>query len=377
MNTLASEATSPRRTRAAASALLVSLLALSIPVAALVASSSFAAELNDVQVAIQTAQNLPYQYTLTAYNSSGSQVADFYGSYPEASFGLPSGTYLITASAYYYQSYYCEPCPLGSGVNSSATAIRFQPPSSEYGYAVVNVTGPAQISIATSNGTELPLVSVPVHVSFFNGTAAAGAYVSAYVVGMGYSYSPNMVADGQTGADGNLTLAMPEAPIQVNAYLSVPVQPPKNLTTVVQVEVGGQKVNVTVYWQPNYIGLYGQALILPPQRGADVTLKVQQSPYPIYYGTSGQGSVTTVTTVTGTTAGLGGQTTSAGQQNKIAPFDPSAEQLSYAGPPAQVKAVHPYWALALVLVAGAGAAVAVAFGIVLGRKKPMAQSARP
>ena len=374
---LASEATSPRRTRTAASALVVALLAFSIPVATLVASSSVAAELNDVQVAIQTAQNLPYQYTLTAYNSSGNQVASFYGSYPEASFGLPNGAYLITASAYYYQSYYCEPCPVGIGVNSSATAIKYQSPSSEYGYAVVNVTGPVQISIATNNGTELPLVSIQVHVSFFNGTAAVGAYVSAYVVGMGYSYSPNMVTYGQTGGDGNFTLALPEGPIQVNAYLSIPVQLPKNLTTVVQVEIGGQKVNVTAYWQPNYIGLCGQALILSPQKGANVTLKAQQNPYPIYYGTTGHGSVTTVTTVTSTAAGPGGQTASSGQQNKLSPFNPSAEQLSYGGPPAQVRVAHSYWALALVLVACAGAAVAVAFGIVLGRKKPTAQSARP
>ena len=373
MNALTPEGTNPRRAWAAVSALVALLLALSIP-AALVASGA-AGGLDDVRVTIQTTQNLLFQYTNTAYNASGSQVANFNGNYPEASFGRPGGTYLITASAY-HQSYVCGMCPLAGGANGSAIAIRYVPPTSEYGYAVVKVSGPVQISIANNNGSRLPLVSLPVHVSYFNGTAAQGAYVSAYVVGMGYSYSPNMVSYGQTGLDGNFTLVMPEAPVQVNAYLSVPVQLPKNATVVVPVQVGGQKVNVTVYWQPNYVGLSGQALILPPQKGADVTLRVQPNPYPIYYATPGQGSVTTVTTATGTAVGSPGQTASPTQPSTIAPFDPSSEQLSYPAQSVSSQVPNPTWTLALLVVAGLGA-VAVLLAVVLGRKKLMERVARP
>jgi hypothetical protein len=364
--------TSPRHHRAVASALAAVLLALSIPVAALVASSSVAASLNDVQVSIQTMQSLPYQYTLTVYNASGSQVASFYGSYPEASFGLPSGTYLITASAS-YGGIGCYLCPLAGGVAPSP-AVKYPLPSTEYGYAVVKVAGQVQVFISTKNNTDLPLVSLPVHVSFFNGTAASGANVYAYAVGMGYSYSPNMVSYGQTGSDGNFTLVMPDAPIEVSAYLSVPVQLPKNVTTVVPVEIGGQMVNVTVYWQPSYVGLYGQALILPPQSGADITLQAQQNPYPIYYSVPGQGGATVVTTITSTATGSSGQSMSSGQPGKISPFNPGGAQL-YS--PAQVSnpLLAPATVLAMALVAGAAAAVVL--GGVLLWKRQSARSTRP
>ncbi|HKT21111.1 MAG TPA: hypothetical protein VJR06_00610 [Nitrososphaerales archaeon] len=376
MNTLAYERTSPRHPKAVASALAVLLLALSIPVVALVAPSGAAASLNDVQVSIQTTQSLPYQYTLTAYNASGNQVASFYGNYPQASFGLPSGTYLITASAN-YQSYGCYLCPLAGGATTPAP-IKYLPPSSEYGYAIVKVTGPVQIPITTKNNTDLPLVSLAVHVSFHNGTAASGTSVYAYAVGMGYSYSPNMVSYGQTGSDGNFTLVMPDAPIEVSAYLSVPVQLPKNVTTVVPVEVGGQVVNVTVYWQPSYVGLYGQALILPPETGANIVLQVQPNPYPIYYSVPGQSGPSVVTTVTSTATGSSGQptgqSTSAGQPGKISPFSPSGAQLS-PGQSVSTQPSSPYTTVALVLVAGL--AIVVVVGVVLGRRNRTAPGARP
>jgi hypothetical protein len=370
MNAFEHEGTNPRHLVPIALALVV-ILALSASLASLVVSSSAAVALNDVQASIQTTQSLPYQYSLAAYNSSGDQVASFSGNYPEASFGLPDGTYLITASAD-YQSYGCNLCPLAAGVNGSSVAIRYEPPASEYGFVVVKVTGPVQLSITTKNNTDFSLVSIPVHVSFFNGTS--GAYVSAYVVGMGYSYSPNVVAYGQTGADGNLTLVMPDAPVQVSAYLSVPVQLPKNVTTIVPVEVGGQKVNVTVYWQPDYVYLSGQALVLPPQTSASITLQVQQNPYPIYYSSPGQGGATTVTTVTSTATGSPAQTASSGQQGRIAPFDPSSAQLSSPGQAVSVQEPYSYTILALVVVAGLGA---LAIGVALGRKRLAVSGARP
>ena len=357
------------------------LLGLSIPAAALVGTSGATVPLNSVQVAIQTAKDLPYQYTLTAYNTSGYQVANFYGSYPEAAFGLPSGTYLITASAHYQQYFPCYLCPLGAGVNASitsiATPIRYSPPASEYGFAVVKVTGDAQITVGTKNATSFPLVSMPIHVAFFNGTAAAGASVSAYVVGMNDGYAQNWVGYGQTGRDGNFTLVMPDAPIEVSASLSVPIHLPKGTATV-PVEVGGQKVNVTVYWQPMQVGLVGQALILPPQRGADITLKVQQYPYPVYFSGPGpiQDGVATVT-VTSTATGASQQAAPSAQPSMISPFNPTTEQLSSSAQAAPTPASNPTAMLPAILGAGAVAVAALVAAMVLVWRKHAPQSARP
>jgi len=365
------------------SILLILLLGLSIPAVAFVASAGASQSLNRVDVTIQTAKPLPYQYSLTAYNTSGFQVADFYGNYPEASFGLPSGTYLITASAYYQQSYVCSNlCPLANGAaNGTLTpvVIPYMPPYSEYGYAVVKLTGPEQITITTSNSTRSSLVSLPVHVQFFNGTAASGASVSAYVVGGNYVDTQGWVSNGQTGSDGNFTLVMPDAPIQVSAYLSYPINLPKNISTVTVV-VAGQKVNVTVYWQPNSVTLSGQALILPPENGTDITLQIQQStPYPVPYlgqGTSSSGGVTTITTTVGTATATPQQGVPS-QSNRIAPFSQGSAQVSS---PAQqsTSAASGFSAIEdLIIALGAAAIVGAGTMLVLIRRRSRLQSARP
>jgi len=364
------------------SILLILLLCLSIPAVALVTSAGASPALNRVDVTIQTTKALPYQYSLTAYNTSGYQVASFYGSYPEASFGLPSGTYLITASAYYQSIYTCKLCPLeGEVVNGSATSIAmpYMPPYYEYGYAVVKLTSPESITIATSNSTQTSTVSLPIHVQLLNGTAASGAQVSAYVVGGNYADTQSWVSYGQTGSDGNFTLVMPNAPIQVSAYLSYPISLPKNVSTVTVV-IAGQKVNVTVYWEPNSVTLSGQALILPPEKGAVITLRVQQSyPYPVPYssgsGTVSPGGVTTVTTTMATTTAAPQQGASQ-QSNRIAPFSPSSAQVSS---PAQqsTPAATGFSAIEDLIVAlGAAALVGVGTMLVLIRRNRM-QSARP
>ena len=361
---------------------LVLLLGLSIPAVAFVTSAGASPALNSVDVNIQTTRALPYQYTLTAYNTSGYQVANFYGNYPEAAFGLPSGTYLITASAYYQQSNICNLCPLEKGaVNGSASSmpIRYVPPYSEYGYAVEKLTGPAQITIVTSNSTETSLVKLPIHVQFFNGTSASGAYVSAYVVGGSYAYPQNWVGSGQTGSDGNFTLLMPNAPIEVSAYMTYPINLPKNISTVTVV-IAGQKVNVTVYWQPSIVTLSGQTLILPPEKGADITLQVQQSyPYPVYYagqGTASSGGVTTVTTTVASTTATPQQGTSS-QPSRIAPFTPSSAQISSPGQ--QANSTTPgFSAIEGVIIAlGAAAIFGVGAILVLVKRKSTVQPARP
>jgi len=374
------------------------LLGLSIIALTSIASPGKAAGLNLVDVTIQTTQSYPYQYTLTVYNTTGNQVANFYGNFPEAAFALPAGTYLITASAYYQQSYYCNVCiyaksPANANGSAIAMPIRYIPPSSEYGFAVEQVTGPVQVTIATKNSTAGPVVKVPVHVRFANGTAAAGAWVYASVIGSNYGWSPAWNMSGSTGPDGNVTLLLPEGPVQISASLSVPIQLPKNISTVTVI-VGGQKVNVTVYWQPNTVSLSGQTLVLPPQESASITLQVQQNyPYPIpLYGagvaqpgvtSSGTGVYSITTTYASTTMGGNAaairQSAGSPQANRIAPFNPSSAQLSPPGKQAQLPATTPFdfaTVEALVAVVAAAAVIGVGVSLALSRRKPAVDSAR-
>jgi predicted transcriptional regulator len=74
---------------------------------------------DNVQVFIQTSHALPYSYTLTAYNTSGYQVAYYQSNYPAAAMELPDGTYLFTVSATYSPPFYpCNVCASGSGTSA-------------------------------------------------------------------------------------------------------------------------------------------------------------------------------------------------------------------------------------------------------------------
>jgi len=384
-----------RNARGAFSVLTILLLGLSVLAVTFASSAGSTASLDLVDVTIQTTQSLPYQYTLTAYNTSGYQVANYYGNFPEAAFALPSGTYLITASADLQQNYVCDVCLYAK--SGAAMPIRFMPPYSEYGYAVEKVSGPVQVTIPTQNSTAAPLENVTIHVAFVNGTSAAGADVYGSVIGSSYGYSSNWTTYGQTGADGNTTLVLPAAPVQVTASISVPIQLPKSVSNVTVV-VGGQKVNVTVYWQPSSVYLSGQALILPPQKGTSITLQAQQNnPYPIYYSQPGvprlgvsypQGGAyttttyaqsTTVGTAVGTVAGSN-QAVASPQANRIPPFNPSSSQLSPSNSQAPAPAPATAFDLAtlemLAAVVAAAAVIGVGASLVLSRRKPRIESAR-
>ena len=382
----------PRRNAKSGAFSIAAILLLGFSILAFTsfASPGRAAGLDLVDVTIQTSQSLPYQYTLTVYNTSGYQVGNFYGNFPEAAFALPAGTYLITASAN-FQPNYCDYCMYSKSVNGAAIGlpIRYMPPSSEYGFAVEQVTGPTQITISTKNSTAGPVVKVPVHVAFANGTAAAGVWVYANVIGYNYGWSPAWNMSGQTGSDGNVTLVLPQGPVQVSASLSVPIQLPKNVSTVTVV-VGGQKVNVTVYWQPNYVYLSGETLILPPQESGSITLQVQQNnPYPIpLYASSGVvqrgisvpgGSVYSITTTMATTvagAAAGSGQAASPQVNRIAPFSPSSEQLSPPGRQVPAAAFDLATLEALVAVVAAAAVIGVGVSLALSRRKQGIDSAR-
>src|SRR5208337_5357702 len=82
---------------------LVSILAVVVlaGVGCLPVSASASTKFDNVQVFIQTSLDLPYSYTLTAYNTSGIQVAYYQSNFAAAALELPDGTYLFTVQASY------------------------------------------------------------------------------------------------------------------------------------------------------------------------------------------------------------------------------------------------------------------------------------
>ena len=84
-----------------------------------------------------------------------------------------------------------------------------------------------------------------------------------------------MVTSNQTNSAGVASLVLPVAPAVVDAWDWVPISLPANQTTV-KVDVGGQTVNVTAYWEPTYVGLAASTLIIPPTSSVSLTLQYQQ-----------------------------------------------------------------------------------------------------
>ena len=279
--------------RALSAAFLLSLAILSA--GPLLAPAPRAAQsFNNVQLFVTTSSQLSYSFTFSAYNLSGSLVGSYQSQYPAAGFELPNGDYLFTVSAIHQAIYPpCMVCAYSStGVANGASPpaknatgqidmpVYYQP-ASEYGFLTAHVDSAQTFNIATKNVTDYSTTQVQIKVQFVNGTAASGASVSASVVGQwaywwGQGAKVSMWA--QTGPDGTATLVLPDAPVVVTAWDWVPIHLPPGQTTVVE-DVGGQKVNVTVYWQPSYVGLSGSTLLLPPFSSTSITLKYQQPSY--------------------------------------------------------------------------------------------------
>jgi hypothetical protein len=288
--------TSSKAQTGAVGAGLAAILLASMALATLPVVFASDTSYNNVQVFVTTSSNMNYTYFFTAYNLTGQLVGTTQTPYPAAGFELPAGTYLFTVSAIEQTSYGCYVCaqPMTngqtSGVGSNGPAptttvikngtllpILYQP-ASEYGYKVEQVSGPGTINIATQNTTRFPTTPVTVKVAFVNGTAAAGAWVSASVVGQWYYWwgnDPAVVTSAQTDSNGVANLVLPTAPSVVDAWDWVQVNLPANQTTA-KVDVGGQTVNVTVYWEPTYVGLAASALIIPPTNSVSLTLHYQQ-----------------------------------------------------------------------------------------------------
>ena len=297
--------------------LAVSLLLLLTSGGATLAQAPAAAtSYNQVQVKVQTANSLNATYIGTVYNSSGYMEASFQSRYPVFSFDLPSSTYLFAVTAL-QQS--VSRCPLydqyaKGGAAQAGPAMIYPPcfwsnPAIEYGYSFQQVTGSTSITISTQPIDKIPTSNVTITTSYLNGTAASGASVSAYIVGEWYWWGNSnnrLVLWGQTDKTGRVDLTVPSVPVEVSAWAWLPVNLPSHETTV-QTTVGGEKVNVTVYWQPTYVGLAGSALIVPPKTGASITLHAQQPNYwATPYGVQTMGAVSATSKTMGTIANAEG-----------------------------------------------------------------------
>jgi len=280
-----------------ARALILSMALLFAGTAFLIQPAS-ANSYNNVQVFASSAFSQPSDFQFVAYNLTGSLIASYQTSFPAAAFELPTGGYLFTVSATHFNAYAKYACPLeGSGVsqgagsvgpatpsNGSGSAIAMPvcyPPSSEYGYATASISGPQSINIQMKNVTTLPTTAVTVKVSYVNGTAAADASVYASVVGEWYYWwgqSASITMGAQTDGNGIAHLVLPAAPAVVTAWKWLPIDSNRNGSTI-QTTVGGEKINVTVYWEPTYVGLSSSGLLLPPQNSISLTLHYQQPDY--------------------------------------------------------------------------------------------------
>ena len=285
--------------RAEARALVLSL-ALLVSGTAFMIQPASAGSFNNVQVFANTTTDQAYSFQFAAYNLSGSLIASYQTSYPAAAFELPSGGYLFTVSATQsnYDAKYA--CPLmGSGTangaptkeppapsnsSDSGTAVVMPvcyPPSSEYGYSTTTIIGAQTINIQMQNVSTFPATAVTVKAAYINGTAAVGASVYASVVGEWYYWwveGSSITMGAQTDSSGVAHLVIPSAPAVVTAWQWVPVMTGKNGSTI-QANVGGERVNVTVYWEPTYVGLSGSGLLLPPGDSISLTLHYQQPDY--------------------------------------------------------------------------------------------------
>jgi hypothetical protein len=267
-------------------ALTISIIAVFLGLGMLggrITSASTSQAYDNVQIFVTPHNSTLDTFSVSAYNSIGGLVATSQSSYPAFSFELPTGMYLfaVTASSSYAYPIY-GPIAYGAAQAKSsglAYPVKYYNPT-EYGYVLVNITSSRTINISTVQIQNMSTTKITVSAKYLNGTSAVGAYIDASIVGGGYFYSPdsNIMMSGQTGSDGVVTLQVPSVPLEITAWSWVPVNLPQNETTT-KVTIGGEIVNVTVYWQPTYVGLAGSYLIIPPADSANITLKAQQPNY--------------------------------------------------------------------------------------------------
>jgi hypothetical protein len=270
--------------------LLIVIVILGLCLGSLSVASS--ASFNNVEINIQTSGIQADYFVVNAFNMSGYLESSTQTHYPAASFELPDGQYIFTASANNESSDY--PVPLltaSTGAASSSGALSlpiYVAPVEEYGFLVQQVSNSMPLTITTQNVSQYPTNSLAVKVVYNNGSAAVGASVTASVIGSSYywGYESNVVTWATTGEEGVAMLITPVAPVQINVWIWVP----SNSTSYPAPKMGvpGQVVNGTVIAYPIYIGLAGSGLMVPPQTSVTVTLQIQQPNYWVvpYAGTA-------------------------------------------------------------------------------------------
>ena len=369
----------------------VVVIAVRLPMA-----SASGPALNNVQLFINPQNSSIDSYLVSVYNSTGGFVASTQTQYPGASFELPSGEYIFTANANSPYSYLPGPITASQG-GASGSLIPYKGYNnpSEYGYEETSISGPQTLSINTIPIENVSSTSITVTATYKNGTAASGASIEASIIGGDNFYysSENLVMYNTTGNDGVATLVVPSVPVEVNAWSWVPVNLPQNQTTTV-VTIGGEPVNVTVYWQPTYVGLAGSALMLPPQNALSITMTAQQPSYWAvpYASNTVQGVATPSVISAGTGASSGsvsngpgaipasleqspsnnGQGTSTPQQaqTQTVPAQITMTVTKTASPMTSPASSSSSSSETIVLEAGVVAAIIIAFaGIVLGIRR--------
>ncbi len=267
---------------------IVIVLGLSLLTVTSLASASLSSY-NNVQINIQTSSNMPSgYYTVSAYNMTGYQESSTQTYYPAASFELPNGQYIFTVTAD-NQTNTNYPVPLASGATSSSGSGAstsgtpslpiYIAPAEEYGYSVQQISNSISITITTQNVSSFPTNTLTIQVLYANGTAAAGASVSASTIGSSYywGYETNVITWTTTGPDGYATLVTPIAPEQINTWSWLPLNLTNNPPP--QVIIGGEPLNVSGPMIPAYLGVAGSTLIVPPQTTATITMYTQQENY--------------------------------------------------------------------------------------------------
>lgn len=359
-----------RRPKITATALSASVLTLFLvglsPLPHLLAATTttgggVGATLNPVQISVQT-KNLTSvsSYDLVAYNSTGAPVASYTGQYARFTFELPSGTYLFAVTASGPAAANPPVCyakgGAGAGVASppaqattsssgASSAIAYPPcyysnPPQEYGYSLSQVSGSSAITISTQSPSSIPTTDVSVSLSYKNGSAVSDAYVSANVVGANLYWSDSRVTMyAQTAANGVAHLVVPSVPLAVYASKSVPVSLPKSETTT-QVTVGGQVVNVTIYYSPSYVYESATALLIPPQTSLSLVATAQTG-YPIIPYASGVASSGAAIPGQAPTTNAGGLPSVQGQTTSQATSTAAAQGNGASSGNAQLTSIPP------------------------------------
>ena len=246
--------------------------------------SSSSGQFNNVQVFIQTQSSEDSLFTLNAYNSSGSLISSAQSNYPAFSLELPSGNYLLTVTAVnqssstrYYWNYYS---------------------TQEYGFQLLQISSSTTINMKTVPLQDIGNSKISIQAKYVNGTSVSGAEVDASIVGLMYWWpfatpyaSSSISLWNETDSSGTATLSVPSVPVIVSSWKSVYVDLPSSDTTVVK-NIGGENVNVTVMWEPMYVGLSGSTLIIPPSTTGQITLHAEQMPYYWYGGPLPLGTAT-------------------------------------------------------------------------------------